>query len=104
MRFTTMIAAAAALVLTGTTAVQAAPYSDAAPAVHAVTVAPLALMITAAQEPQSAPDVKVDITTSKGGGGTWYTQPMWPAIGGLALLVIILVVVMAGRNNTTVVK
>ena len=104
MRYTTMIAAAAVLVLAGTTPVQAAPYSDAAPAIAAVAVAPVALMMSAVQEPQSAPDVKVDITTSKGGGGTWYTQPIWLAVGGLALLVIILFAVMAGRNNTTVVK
>ena len=104
MRFTTMMAAAAVLLLAGTTRVQAAPYSDAAPTVTALTVTPVALIISPMQEPQSAPDVKVDITTSKGGGGTWYTQPIWLAVGGLALLVIILVAVMAGRNNTTVVK
>jgi hypothetical protein len=104
MRLTTMIAAAAVLVLAGTTPVQATPYSDAPPVVQAVTVAPVALLISVVQESQSPPDVKVDITTSKGGGGTWYTQPIWLAVGGLALLVIILFAVMAGRNNTTVVK
>ena len=105
MRFTTMLAAAAVLVLAGTTPVQATPYSDAPPVIQAVTVAPVALLISAVQESQSPPaDVKVDITTSKGGGGTWYTQPIWLAVGGLALLVIILFAVMAGRNNTTVVK
>jgi protein-S-isoprenylcysteine O-methyltransferase Ste14 len=103
MRLTTMIAAAAVLLLAGTTPVQAAPYSDAAPTIQAVTVAPVALLISAVQESQSPPDVKVDITT-KEGGGTWYTQPLWLAVGGLALLVIILFAVMAGRNNTTVVK
>jgi hypothetical protein len=104
MRFTTMVAAAAVLLLAGTTPVQATPYSDAAPSVQAVIVAPVALMISAVQESQSPPDIKVDITTKEGGGSTWYTQPIWLAVGGLALLVIILFAVMAGRNNTTVVK
>jgi hypothetical protein len=40
---------------------------------------------------------------------SWYTQPMWLAIGGVALVVIILIAVLAGRagrgrSNTTVVK
>jgi len=103
MRFTTMVAAAAVLLFAGTTPVQAAPYSDAAPTIHAITVAPVALLISAVQEGQ--PDVKVDITTKESGSSrTWYTQPIWLAVGGLALLVIILFAVMAGRNNTTVVK
>jgi hypothetical protein len=28
---------------------------------------------------------------------SWYTQPIWLAIGGLALVVIILIAVLAGR-------
>jgi hypothetical protein len=40
---------------------------------------------------------------------SWYTQPIWLAIGGVALVVIILIAVLAGRagrgrSNTTVVK
>lgn len=30
---------------------------------------------------------------------SWYTQPMWLAIGGLALVVIILIAVLAGRSG-----
>lgn len=109
MRFITMImTSAAVLLLASTTPAHAAPNSDVASAVRAVPFAPVALTIAAVQESQSPPaDVKVDITTSKGGGGTWYTQPIWLAVGGLALLVIILIAVMAGRsgrNNTTIVK
>jgi hypothetical protein len=107
MRFTTMImTSAAVLLLASTTPAQAAPYSDVAPAVEAVTLAPVALTIAAAQETQPPAEVKVEIST-KGGGGAWYTQPIWLVVGGLAFLVIILIVVMAargGRNNTTVVK
>jgi len=41
---------------------------------------------------------------------SWYTQPIWLAIGGVALVVIILIAVLAGRagrggrSNTTIVK
>lgn len=107
MRFTTMIlTSAAVLLLASTTPAHAAPYSDVS-TVHAVTVAPVTLTIAAVQESQPPADVKIDISTSKGGGGTWYTQPIWLAVGGLALLVIILIAVLAGRsgrNNTTIVK
>jgi hypothetical protein len=104
MRFITMITTlAAVLLLAGTTPARAAPLSGVVPAVTAVTFAPVA------QETQPPADVKVDINTHTdgGGGGAWYTQPIWLAVGGLALLVIILIAVMAargGRNNTTVVK
>lgn len=108
MRFITMImTSAAVLLLASTTPAHATPNSDAASAVRAVPFAPVVLTIAALQESQPPAEVKVDISTSKSGGGTWYTQPMWLAIGGLALLVIILIAVMAargGRNNTTVVK
>jgi hypothetical protein len=103
MRFITMIMTlAAVLLLASRTPALAAPHSGVALAVTAVTFAPVA------QETQPPADVKVDITTNKGGGGSaWYTQPIWLAVGGLALLVIILIAVLAargGRNNTTVVK
>ena len=108
MRFITMImTSAAVLLLAIATPAYATPHPDLVPAVEAVTLAPVALTIAAVQESQPPAEVKVDISTSKSGGGTWYTQPMWLAIGGLALLVIILIAVMAargGRNNTTIVK
>jgi hypothetical protein len=108
MRFITMIMTSAAiLLLASRTPAQAVPHSDVAP-VQAVAFAPGVLLIAAVQESQPRAEVKVDINTNKGGGGgAWYTQPIWLAVGGLALLVIILIAVMAargGRNNTTVVK
>jgi cell division protein FtsW (lipid II flippase) len=37
--------------------------------------------------------------------GAWYTQPVWIAIGIIALVLVIALIAMAGRrNNTTVVK
>ncbi|HWC75105.1 MAG TPA: hypothetical protein VG454_14315 [Gemmatimonadales bacterium] len=38
--------------------------------------------------------------------GAWYLQPVWIAIGVIALILIIVLISLAGRgrNNTTVVK
>jgi hypothetical protein len=53
-------------------------------------------------------DAKVTVQVNDNTTHTsWYTQPMWLAIGGVALVVIILIAVLAGRagrSNTTVVK
>ena len=45
------------------------------------------------------PAIKVDVSTSES-HSTWYTSPVWLAIGGLALLLVI-VAVMAGRRKST---
>lgn len=51
----------------------------------------------------SVPDVNVDINT--GGGGAWYTNPVWIGVGVVALIAIIAIIAMAGRGGgTTVVK
>ena len=103
MRFIAMVmTAAAVLLLASTTPAQAAPYSGVTPAVTAVAVAPAVLTASGAQDPV----IKVEIDTDDS-SGRWYVQPVWLAVGGLALLVIIILVVMAargGRSNTTVVK
>jgi hypothetical protein len=52
------------------------------------------------------PAIKVEVNTSES-KTTWYTDPMWLAIGGVVVLLIIVLAVMAGRNKsstTTVVK
>jgi hypothetical protein len=54
------------------------------------------------------PPAKIEVTTNDT-HTVWYTNPVWLAIGALALLVIIALIVMAarGRNNgpnTTVVR
>jgi amino acid transporter len=47
----------------------------------------------------------VDINVNHGGGGRWYANPLWIAIGALAVIVLIALIVMAGRGGgTTVVK
>ena len=60
------------------------------------------------ESPQEAPKAQIDIDINKGGGGrAWYTNPMWIAIGGIALVVVILLVVTAskgGGGGTTIVR
>jgi len=63
---------------------------------------PTMALIAALQNPNVTVQVNEKSTS-------WYTQPMWLAIGGVALVVIILIAVLAGRagrgrSNTTVVK
>lgn len=42
--------------------------------------------------------VDVDITTDKGGGGTWYAQP-WVWIVGGAVFLLLLVALMRSNSN-----
>ncbi|MGH7607500.1 MAG: hypothetical protein ACREME_09185 [Gemmatimonadales bacterium] len=74
------------------------PASGSAPAL----VAPIAL--PAGPVAAMTQDIEVDV--DDGGEGAWYTQPVWIAIGVIALIVIILLIAMAGRGGgrTTVVK
>jgi amino acid transporter len=47
----------------------------------------------------------VDINVNHGGSGRWYANPVWIAIGALALIVLVALIVMAGRGGgTTVIK
>jgi len=49
-------------------------------------------------------DAKIEIKTTDS-HGAWYTQPVWIAIGIIALVLILALIAMAGRRgNTTVVK
>lgn len=103
MRFIAMVMTAAAVLLfASTTPAEAAPYSGVTPALTTAVMAPVVLAVAAGQDPA----IKVEINTDDS-SGRWYVQPIWLAVGGLALLVIIILIVMAargGRSNTTVVK
>jgi hypothetical protein len=49
-------------------------------------------------------DAKIEIKTTES-HGAWYTQPVWIAIGIIALVLILALIAMAGRRgDTTVVK
>jgi hypothetical protein len=63
---------------------------------------PMLTLLAALQDPNVTVQINDNTTRT-----SWYTQPMWLAIGGVALVVIILIAVLAGRSgrgNTTVVK
>ena len=62
------------------------------------------MMLTAAALLQDTVTIQVNDNTTR---TSWYTQPIWLAVGGVALVLIILIAVLAGRSgrgNTTVVK
>jgi hypothetical protein len=81
------------------------PAAASAPAgSHAATVATASVdqQPTAQQPPK---DVNVDINVRHSGGG-WYRNPVWIAIGVIALVVLVILIVMAvgGGGGTTIVR
>jgi hypothetical protein len=58
-------------------------------------------VVYAAQDPPAQIDVDIDR-----GGGAWYANPVWIAIGVIALVIIVLLIVAASRGGggTTVVR
>lgn len=106
MRLMTKITtAAAALVLASATTAapaHAAPLNTVAvtASVRAVALPAAGLVVAAVQ------DAKIEVTTNdRTSRGAWYTQPVWIAIGIIALVLIIALIAMAGRRgDTTVVK
>jgi hypothetical protein len=105
MRLTNhLVAAAAALVVVSAAAPRPVTAAPAQPtAVLSTVVAPSFAPVFHAVVTQ---DIKVDVDTDRG-HGAWYTQPVWIAIGIIALVLIILLITAAGRrggSNTTVVK
>ena len=82
------------------------------PAASSASVAPVHPSISAVTAPifaLQATDKKVDINiTTSSGGGRWYRNPVWIAIGAIAVVVLLLLVVLAARGGggagTTIVK
>lgn len=58
-------------------------------------------LVASGQQPEGKVDVNVDLDR---GGSAWYTNPVWIAIGVIALIVLVLLIVMATRGGTTVIK
>ena len=47
----------------------------------------------------------VDVNVGHSGGGAWWNNPIWIAIGVIALVLLIVVIAMAARGSgTTVIK
>jgi hypothetical protein len=54
---------------------------------------------------QPTKDFNVDIDVNRGGGGVWYTSPLWIAIGVVAVILLVALIALASRGGgTTVVK
>jgi hypothetical protein len=61
-------------------------------------------IVAAAQQQPAAPKAEVDINLHRSGGG-WWANPVWIAIGAVALVVLILLVAMIFRGGgTTIIK
>ena len=104
MRFTTkfLTAAGAALVLASAPAPRAQAMNVpvvTAPSARAATSAAITSIVAITQE------AKLEVDVNDNRGGAWYTNPVWIAIGIIALVLIIALIAMAGRGrDTTVVK
>jgi hypothetical protein len=58
-------------------------------------------LLALAQQPTGQLDVDINTT----GGGAWYADPVWLAIGAVALIVVIAIIAMVARGGgTTVIK
>jgi len=55
--------------------------------------------VVSAQQPTAQLDVDIDT-----GGDAWWTNPIWIAVGVVALIALIAIIVAASRGGTTVVK
>jgi hypothetical protein len=77
----------------------AMPALPAGPAGFDVTVQAMA------QQPDApSPPARIDVDISDS-DGVWYTNPVWLALGAIALVVLVLLIVSASRSGgTTVVK
>ena len=59
----------------------------------------------AAQQPGGKLDVNIDINKGGGGGDAWWTNPIWIAIGVIALVLLVVIIAMSTRGGgTTVIK
>ena len=69
-----------------------------------LTTAGALVLVTATRAAALVQQATIEVKTSES-HGAWYTQPVWIAIGIIALVLIIALISMAGRrDNTTVVK
>lgn len=89
MRFVIALLAVLGVVLIGSAAVPAVAMADSAYAL-------------AADAPTGQLDVNVDVDE---GGGAWWADPIWIAVGVIGLVLLIVIIAMATRGGgTTVIK
>ena len=103
MPFTTKMLTAGAALLLATAPVATRTHAVSIPAVQVAavrTVVASPVVVTSAVQ-----DAKIEVDINDNKGGAWYTNPVWIAIGIIALVLLIALIAMAGRGrDTTVVK
>ena len=63
------------------------------------------VIVAAQQQPTTPGKVNIDIDVNRRGGGVWWNNPMWIAIGVIALVLLVVIVAMIARGGgTTVIK
>lgn len=61
-------------------------------------------VLVAAQQQPPPNTVEVDVDLNRS-GGDWWTNPVWLAIGGIAVVLLVVLIVMFARGGgTTVIK
>lgn len=93
MKFVIAVLAVLGLVIAGGAAVPAVAVADSG-------------YVMAANHDGGAPggqlDVNIDVDE---GGGAWWTNPIWIAVGVIALVLLVVIIAMAARGGgTTVIK
>ena len=74
--------------------------------VAGICLGPAALPVLALAQGQPVQGkIDVNINTHSSGGAAWWTNPVWIAIGAIALVLLIVIIAMAARGTgTTVIK
>jgi len=74
--------------------------------VAVMCLGPIAMPALALAQGQPAQGkLDVNINTHSSGGAAWWTNPIWIAIGVIALVLLIVIIAMAARGSgTTVIK
>jgi hypothetical protein len=74
--------------------------------VAVMCLGPIAMPALALAQGQPAQGrIDVNINTHSTGGAAWWTNPIWIAIGAIALVLLIVIIAMAVRGGgTTVIK
>ena len=74
--------------------------------VAAMTLGPAVMPALALAQGQPPVQGKVDVDiNTHSSGGAWWTNPIWIAIGVIALVLLIVIIAMAARGSgTTVIK
>jgi hypothetical protein len=74
--------------------------------VAVMCLGPIAMPALALAQGQPAQGkLDININTHSSGGAAWWTNPIWIAIGAIALVLLVVIIVMAARGSgTTVIK